>query len=377
MPAQDGESLFLQHVCKADTCKSNEGVLKVKKDEDSWKNYIQTKLANFVIIDKNRNKKKLTIDQSLKKSAEWNNMRLDFKYTREKAKFKNVQCQVMLEDQVITSVVGKYHSLAKRNASKEALKILKAQNVGSNQSEDCRQKGLDIQEVTQYIKVDQKGSHIQEVMQNIKVDQKGSHIQEVMQKKPQKREGGAIEVGSNQSIDFGQKGLDIQEVTENIKLKVPRSKRRLKRGATQARNVGSHQSEDFDKKALDIQEITENVKVKKPRSKRRLKGGFFGFWNLRSIQCEKAKIRKRWAKKKLKDEAIQALIFDSNTSRTACIYEQIPDSNIGKKMLKKMGWTGGGLGKLEQAMKEPLKVKASNYSKPGLKHASKKFKWRK
>ncbi|XP_014242536.1 NF-kappa-B-repressing factor [Cimex lectularius] len=52
--------------------------------------------------------------------------------------------------------------------------------------------------------------------------------------------------------------------------------------------------------------------------------------------------------------------------KSASVEEKIEDTNIGSKMLKLMGWLGGGLGKNEQGMAEPVKAVESSIRRGGL-----------
>ena len=61
---------------------------------------------------------------------------------------------------------------------------------------------------------------------------------------------------------------------------------------------------------------------------------------------------------------------DSNVTTTTMVKgtvteESISDDNIGKKLMKLMGWTGGGLGKSQQGIVEPITVK-QQISREGL-----------
>jgi hypothetical protein len=45
---------------------------------------------------------------------------------------------------------------------------------------------------------------------------------------------------------------------------------------------------------------------------------------------------------------------DSNTADATVEESKLSDSNVGSKMMKLMGWKGGGLGKSEQGRAEPV-----------------------
>ncbi len=45
---------------------------------------------------------------------------------------------------------------------------------------------------------------------------------------------------------------------------------------------------------------------------------------------------------------------EKNATETQKDETKIMDDNIGKEMLKRMGWKGGGLGKTEQGRSEPV-----------------------
>ncbi|KAK9511433.1 hypothetical protein O3M35_000090 [Rhynocoris fuscipes] len=56
----------------------------------------------------------------------------------------------------------------------------------------------------------------------------------------------------------------------------------------------------------------------------------------------------------------------ANNQQSTSIDTPIADSNIGSKLLKLMGWSGGGLGKDEQGIEEPLKPYDCNVRRRGL-----------
>lgn len=60
--------------------------------------------------------------------------------------------------------------------------------------------------------------------------------------------------------------------------------------------------------------------------------------------------------------------FDSNTESQSKASVDVPlaENNIGSKMLKMMGWTGGGLGREEQGIEEPIKPYDQNIRRRGL-----------
>ena len=41
----------------------------------------------------------------------------------------------------------------------------------------------------------------------------------------------------------------------------------------------------------------------------------------------------------------------------ASMNKPIADNNLGKKLLQKMGWSGGGIGKDESGIEEPIQLK--------------------
>ncbi|KAG8448263.1 hypothetical protein GDO86_015380 [Hymenochirus boettgeri] len=56
-------------------------------------------------------------------------------------------------------------------------------------------------------------------------------------------------------------------------------------------------------------------------------------------------------------------------SRDEAFKQQIKEDNIGNQLLRKMGWTGGGLGKVGGGISEPIAVK-EQFSREGLGHVS-------
>lgn len=60
-----------------------------------------------------------------------------------------------------------------------------------------------------------------------------------------------------------------------------------------------------------------------------------------------------------------ATVTTSTMLKSAATYEILPTDNIGAKLMKLMGWEGGGLGKSEQGIKEPVTLK-HQVSKEGL-----------
>jgi hypothetical protein len=59
----------------------------------------------------------------------------------------------------------------------------------------------------------------------------------------------------------------------------------------------------------------------------------------------------------LSDTTIDKSMAGTGNSKTECADVSVPvaDNNVGSRLLRLMGWTGGGLGKDAQGIEEPVR----------------------
>lgn len=82
--------------------------------------------------------------------------------------------------------------------------------------------------------------------------------------------------------------------------------------------------------------------------------------------CENLKKTQPTVINNLKKGAIEDVISRNKlwvSSAEEAYKQQIKEDNIGNQLLRKMGWTGGGLGKSGEGIREPISVKEQHKRK--------------